>query len=137
MVAQAAAFWRSRAAWPTLALWTDLLIDDATLNAAEQLFAVRYTDSELAICCDNLAEQIELAVRRRAVKLANALPPATLFDPRLPGFTMPPQPAPNIPRAAPALPVADEDIAFAPVRSPVRMDRRRPARFDAAHADLS
>jgi hypothetical protein len=26
---------------------------------------------------------------RRAVKLPNALPPATLFDPRLPGFTMP------------------------------------------------
>ena len=94
---------------------TDLLIDDATLNAAEQLFGVRYTDSERALMRDNLAEQIELAVRRRAVKLANALPPATLFDPRLPGFTMPPQPAPNIPRAAPALPVADEDIAFAPV----------------------
>jgi hypothetical protein len=42
---------------------------------------------------DNLAEQIELAVRRRAVKLPNVLPLATLFDPRLPGFTMPVQPA--------------------------------------------
>jgi hypothetical protein len=54
---------------------------------------------------DNLAEQIELAVRRRAVKLPNVLPLATLFDPRLPGFTMPVQPALNIPRPAPALPI--------------------------------
>ena len=65
---------------------------------------------------DNLAEQVELAVRRRAVKLPNALPPSTLFDPRLPGFTMPAQSALNIPRSGSTLPEADEDIAFAPVR---------------------
>ena len=83
---------------------TDLMIDDATLRAAEHLLGVRYTDAERAQMRDNLAEQVELAVRRRAVKLPNALPPATLFDPRLPGFTMPAQPALNIPRAAPTLP---------------------------------
>lgn len=94
----------------------DLAIDDATLDAAERLLGVRYTDAERAQMRDNLAEQIELAVRRRAVKLPNALPPATLFDPRLPGFTMPAQATPNIPRNAPALPVADVEIAFAPVR---------------------
>ena len=63
---------------------TDLKIDDATLSAAERLLGVRYTDAERAQMRDNLAEQVELAVRRRAVKLPNALPPATLFDPRLP-----------------------------------------------------
>lgn len=95
---------------------TDLIIDDATLEAAERLFGIRYTDAERAQMRDNLASQIDLAVTRRAVKLANALPPATLFAPRLPGFTMPAQSALNIPRSAPALPEADEDIAFAPVR---------------------
>jgi Asp-tRNA(Asn)/Glu-tRNA(Gln) amidotransferase A subunit family amidase len=95
---------------------TDRTIDDATLAAAELLFGVQYTEAERAQMRDNLAGQIELAIRRRAVKLPNALPPATLFDPRLPGFTMPAQSPSNIPRTAPALPEADEDIAFAPVR---------------------
>jgi hypothetical protein len=95
---------------------TDLTIDDATLNAAERLLGVRYTDAERAQMRDNLAAQIELAVRRRAVKLPNALPPATLFDPRLRSFRMPAQSALNIPRSAHILPQADEDIAFAPVR---------------------
>ena len=95
---------------------TDLTFDDATLDAAERLFGVRYTDAERAQMRDNLGSQVELAVRRRAVRLPNALPPATLFDPRLPGFSMPAQPGMNIPRTAPALPETDADIAFAPVR---------------------
>ena len=95
---------------------TDLTIDDATLNAAERLLGVRYTDAERAQMRDNLAGQVELAIRRRAIRLPNALPPATLFDPRLPGFAMPAQATPNIPRAAPALPDTDVEIAFAPVR---------------------
>jgi Asp-tRNA(Asn)/Glu-tRNA(Gln) amidotransferase A subunit family amidase len=95
---------------------TDLTIDDATLNAAERLFGVRYTDAERAQMRDNLAQQIEFAVRRRAVRLPNALPPATLFDPRLSGFAMPAQSTLNVPRSASPLPHADEDIAFAPVR---------------------
>lgn len=95
---------------------TDLTIDDATLDAAERLLGVRYTDAERAQMRDNLAGQIELAMRRRAVALPNALPPATLFDPRLPGFAMPAQSALNISRTAPTLPEADEGIAFAPVR---------------------
>src|SRR5581483_11839800 len=95
---------------------TDLLIDDATLAAAERLFGVRFTDAERAQMRDNLPAQIDLAVRRRAVKLPNALAPATIFDPRLPGFAMPGQAAMNVPRVAPALPGADDDIAFAPVK---------------------
>jgi len=94
---------------------TDSMIDSATLAAAERLFGIQYTDTERAQMLDNLAHQIELAVRRRAVKLPNSLPPATVFDPRLPGFTMPAQSRMNIPRIAPSLPANDEDIAFAPV----------------------
>lgn len=90
--------------------------DDTILNAAERLLGLRYTDAEHALMRDNLATQVDLAVRRRAVTLDNALPPATLFDPRLAGFTMPPQPVMNVPLDAPALPADDDDIAFAPVR---------------------
>jgi hypothetical protein len=64
---------------------------------------------------DSLADQIELAVRRRAMKLPNWLPPATVFDQRLPGFTMPTQSRMNIPRIAPPLPANDEDIASRPL----------------------
>jgi hypothetical protein len=95
---------------------TDLRIDDATLRAAELLLGVQYTAAEHDQMRDNLAAQIDLAIRRRALKLANSLAPASTFDPRLPGFSMPAQSALNVPRTAPALPAADEDIAFAPVR---------------------
>ena len=93
----------------------DSIIDDATLAAAERLFGIEYTSAEHAQMLDNLPDQIELAVRRRAVKLPNSLSPATVFDPCLPGFSAPAQCRMNIPRIAPPLPTNDEDIAFAPV----------------------
>ena len=93
----------------------DYTIDGTTVAAAERLFGIQYTDAERTQMLDNLADQIELAVRRRAVKLPNSLPPATVFDPRLPGFMMPAQPRMNIPRVAPPLPSNDEDIVYAPV----------------------
>jgi Asp-tRNA(Asn)/Glu-tRNA(Gln) amidotransferase A subunit family amidase len=93
----------------------DFTIDGPTLVAAERLFGIQYTDAERTQMLDNLADQIELAVRRREAKLPNALGPATVFDPRLPGFMMPAQPRMNIPRIAPPLPSDDDDIAFAPV----------------------
>lgn len=80
----------------------DLTIYGAALAAAERLFGIQYTDTERAQMLDNLADQIELAVRRRVVKLPNSLPPATVFDPRPPGFTLPAQRLMNIPRIAPA-----------------------------------
>ena len=95
---------------------TDIPIDDSTIRAAERLHGVAFTDAERAQMRDNLAPQIELSLRRRAVRLPNPLPPATLFDPRLPGFTLPAQAALTIPLAAPPLPEHDTDIAFAPVR---------------------
>jgi len=84
------------------------------IAAAQKPLAI-HTDTERAQMLDSLADQIELAVRRRAMKLPNWLPPATVFDQRLPGFTMPAQSRMNIPRIAPPLPANDEDIAFAPV----------------------
>ena len=94
---------------------TQTPIDDATIAAAERLAGVSYTDAERAQMRDNLAVQVELARQRRAIRLPNPLPPATLFDPRLPGFAMPAQAPLAVPLAAPALPADDADIAFAPV----------------------
>jgi len=44
---------------------TDLMMDDATLDAAERLFGVRYTEAERTQMRDNLNGQVELALRRQ------------------------------------------------------------------------
>ncbi len=91
-------------------------IDEATIAAAERLLGITFTQSERAQMGDNLGQQIAFAQASRAVRLPNASPPASLFEPRLPGFRMPAQAAMNVPLAAPPLPGDDADIAFAPVR---------------------
>ncbi len=92
-----------------------LLSTDA-IAAAETMAGVQYTEAERGMMLDNVSAQIDLAVRRREVPLPHGLPPATRFDPRLPGWTMPPtapfQPATDDPGP---LPDTAEDIAFAPV----------------------
>jgi len=57
---------------------SELQIDDATIAAAERLFGIEYTPQERAQMRDNLAPQVEWALRRRRVDLPNALPPAHL-----------------------------------------------------------
>jgi Asp-tRNA(Asn)/Glu-tRNA(Gln) amidotransferase A subunit family amidase len=88
-----------------------------TIAAAERLIGIAYTSRERAQMLGNLDGQIASAIARRAKPLANSVPTASRFDPRLPGFRMPAgagtlrfSPAGKIP-----LPVAEEDIAFAPV----------------------
>jgi len=95
---------------------TGRIFDAEEIAAAEAVMGVRYTEAERALMADNLQAQIDLAVRRRAVPLPHDLAPATRFDPRLPGFTMP-DAAPFRPTAiAPGpLPDREQDIAFAPV----------------------
>ncbi len=95
---------------------TETAISAETIAAAERLAGVSYTEAERAQMVENIAAQLELAQRRRQVTLPVALAPATRFDPRLPGFAMPLArgffPASS---AAPKLPDAAADIAFAPV----------------------
>jgi Asp-tRNA(Asn)/Glu-tRNA(Gln) amidotransferase A subunit family amidase len=87
-----------------------------SISEAEKLLGLAYTEAERALMLDNLAAQIDLAVKRRKTVLPQALAPATLFDPRLPGWT-PPEVgrfrASELP--VPPLPSNDEDIAFASV----------------------
>lgn len=95
---------------------SDTTIPAAAIRGAEQLAGVAYSDAERALMLDNIAAQVALSVRRRAVALPRELAPATRFDPRLPGWT-PPRPEPFRPVLEPAgaLPGNDDDIAFAPV----------------------
>ncbi len=88
-----------------------------TIEAAEKLVGVTYTLAERKLMLDNLEGQIEAARARRALPLANDLPMASRFDPRLPGFSGFPLQKPLRPSAADPgpLPDSDEDIAFAPV----------------------
>jgi Asp-tRNA(Asn)/Glu-tRNA(Gln) amidotransferase A subunit family amidase len=88
-----------------------------TIEAAEKLFGVTYTAAERQLMLDNLEGQIESARARRALTLANSVPMASRFDPRLPGFAAPPPQKPLRPSNADPgpLPADDEDIAFAPM----------------------
>lgn len=98
-----------------MATKTKITID--TIVAAEQLLGVNYTASERALMLDNLEGMIEGALARRKHIFPNDLPPATRFDPRLPGAT---PPAPQKPlvrsdRKVGPLPESEDEIAFAPV----------------------
>lgn len=88
----------------------------ADIAAAETLMGVRYTPEERAQMVGNLEGQLLSAQARRAVKLDNATPMMSRFDPRLPGFVMP-HGADDL-RLTPVvdgLPDKDDDIAFAPL----------------------
>jgi len=91
-------------------------VDATTIAQAEKLLGVDYSDAERLQMVDNIAGQVELAIKRRAVRLPQALAPATRFDPRLPGWK-PIDPGIFRPgdEPAPALPSRDIDIAYAPV----------------------
>ncbi len=94
----------------------DRLLSTETIAAAEAMLGIAYTDAERAMIAETAAAQIDHAVRRRQVRLPVDLAPASRFDPRLPGFSMP-NPGPLRPLAEPPGKVPDraEDIAFAPV----------------------
>lgn len=92
------------------------VLTTSDIEGAEALMGIEYTPQERAQMVDNLEGQLLSAQARRAVKLENATPMATRFDPRLPGFAMP-HGADDL-RLTPVsvpLPEKDEDIAFAPL----------------------
>lgn len=89
---------------------------EADLPAAERVMGVNHTPAERAQMAESLALQIGRAQRRRTFDTPFDLHPATVFDPRLPGFSMPEMDVAS-PPAPPArsLPTKDTDIAFASV----------------------
>jgi Asp-tRNA(Asn)/Glu-tRNA(Gln) amidotransferase A subunit family amidase len=86
------------------------------IAAAEALMGVSYTPAERQQMLDNLEGQVAQAVARRVVPLANDVPMAMRFDPRLAGFAMPHGTDKLVRSVVEApLPGDDADIAFATV----------------------
>ncbi|HET7080809.1 MAG TPA: amidase, partial [Chloroflexia bacterium] len=88
----------------------------------EVLAGLEFTPDERALLLEGLAEQRAAYAQIRAVPLPNSVPPALVFDPRLPGTAPAPAPASKEASkaaaavATPPAPPADlEDLAFAPV----------------------
>ncbi len=94
----------------------DAGISAETVAAAEQVLGVRYTAAERALIVDTLQEQLGFVASRQGHPLANELAPATVFDPRPPGFVTPTTPgAIALPAVDRAVPADDDDLAFASV----------------------
>jgi Asp-tRNA(Asn)/Glu-tRNA(Gln) amidotransferase A subunit family amidase len=88
----------------------------ADIACAEKLFGIDYTEAERAQICEGIESQILSALAGRRLAFRNDEPPATRFDPRLPGFVMPnPGPLRFGAVDAATLPENPEDIAFAPL----------------------
>lgn len=88
-----------------------------SLQCAEALFDVRYSDAEREMVVAEIDSWVERNARQRGFDKPNTLAPATVFDPRLPGVSYREQGAGLTPsgEAAGPLPGNDTDIAFAPV----------------------
>lgn len=92
------------------------MITVQSIAAAEDLLGIAYTPAEREQMIGNLEGQITSAVARRKVVLANDMPMASRFDPRLPTTPMPVAEVPvSYSRVDVPCPAADEDIAFAPL----------------------
>ena len=96
---------------------TDRTLSDTDIETAGFVLGVDYTAAERGQMAEALALQMKRAQRRRAFALPMDLHPASVFDPRLPGFTMPDASGVHLADApVEALPESDVEIAFASVR---------------------
>jgi Asp-tRNA(Asn)/Glu-tRNA(Gln) amidotransferase A subunit family amidase len=98
-------------------------VSQQTFEEAEKLVQVEMTQAERAQAAGNWQRSLASVYERRTgpkkIALEDTLPPATVWNPVLPGFHVGPDSDSFVPSAgpAPALPGRDEDIAFAPVTS--------------------
>ena len=84
------------------------------LRSAAKVAGVNYTRSEIAqMARAGIEPMIERARASRALRLANEVPMASRFDPRLGGFEMPAQAGVMLDHAPRPLPGDDADIAHA------------------------
>jgi Asp-tRNA(Asn)/Glu-tRNA(Gln) amidotransferase A subunit family amidase len=97
----------------------DTRISPLSLAEAEKLVAVEYNAEQRELVLIDLEDQINRIKKLRSVSLPNALVPASVFDPRLPGtyFDLEQRPIVNSSREPGSLPANDEDIAFSPLIS--------------------
>ena len=92
----------------------DPRITALNLAEAEKLIAVEYSPEQRELVLIDLEEQINRIKNLRSVPLPNALAPASVFDPRLPGtdFELEQRPIVTSSNGPGPLPANDEDIAF-------------------------
>lgn len=98
-----------------------------TFIEAEKLAGVRFTGAERRQMLETISEQIELiTARMEAFTPVNDLAPASIFDPRLPGFALPFEQTSVTftDESAAPLPESEDDIAFAPVTQQAAWLRR-------------
>ena len=102
---------------PAAAEAADQAVSPDTLNCAEALFDIRYTEDERAQAVLEIDEWIARTAQQRAVEKPNTLAPACMFDPRLPGTVYRPQTGGLNLSGTPAGPLPGDEtgIAFAPV----------------------
>jgi Asp-tRNA(Asn)/Glu-tRNA(Gln) amidotransferase A subunit family amidase len=97
-------------------------VSPETFEQAEKLVQMEMTPHDLAQAAGNWQQSLASVYERRTgprkVVLEDTLPPATVWNPVLPGMRVGPAADRFVPTAsAPALPSRDEDIAFAPATS--------------------
>ncbi len=94
---------------------TNIVPQEIDIEAAELIAGVTYTAAERAQMGEGLAFQMARAQRRRAFGMPLDVHPASVFDPRLPGFVMPREQGVKVLPSARPLPAGDVDIAYASV----------------------
>lgn len=97
----------------------DTPIGLADIAAAERVMGVEQTAAERELVAAGIAEQIGLTRARRAYALDEDIAPATVFDPRLPGFAFPETGPLHVPLDETPFPDDDDGIAFAPVATQI------------------
>src|SRR5262245_20381997 len=103
------------------------IITEALLAAAAASAGLRFTDAELTLMCEGIRQQLARYDQLRAVPIDNSVPPALMFDPRLPDMPLATRaPQPNITSIPTAqTPLDPETLAFAPVTSLAQLIQSR------------
>jgi Asp-tRNA(Asn)/Glu-tRNA(Gln) amidotransferase A subunit family amidase len=105
---------------------TDGRITRRTIEEAEKLAGLSFSDAERAQIVQGAPLPLALYARRRRVTLPNELPPALRFDPRLPGTELALEERCVRSDGDPGpVPESDDDLAFAPVTRLSRWIERR------------
>jgi len=96
------------------------------LVRAEKLAGLELTDDERDLMLEDLDDLLTSYENLRQVKVANAVPPALVFQPLLPGHPLPgPAPASHRETTPPDLEDPERDLPFATIRQLGELLRRR------------
>jgi len=96
-----------------------LHISPEMISAAENLIGLTFTEAERELMLENVNQNLAHYEELRQVNLANSVPPALRFDPRLPGLFPAQRPRQTpltlSPVSPPAMPANRAELAFYPV----------------------